>query len=132
MPDELGLIRDERGRIMPGSRLVSPGRPRTPPDAPKRLKRAVAMELTDEKLRALLATHIERGIAGSVASARLVLEYAVGKPRERVDVDVTARGALWAFIQEVRAAGDGPAPQPQVIEGAASRAPSPGDEEPGA
>lgn len=115
MPDELGLIRDARGRIMKGSTLRSPGRPRTPPDAPKRLKRAVALELTDEKLRALLAAHIERGIAGSVSSARLVLEYAVGKPRERVDVDVTARGALWQFIQEVRTARD----DPQVIEATA-------------
>lgn len=117
MPDELGLIRDARGRIMKGSTLRSPGRPRTPPDAPKRLKRAVALELTDEKLRDLLRVHIERGIAGSVSSARLVLEYAVGKPRERVDVDVdvTARGALWAFIQEVRSASV----EPQVIEATA-------------
>lgn len=129
MPDELGLIRDERGRIMKGSTLRSPGRPRTPPDAPKRLKRAVAMELTDEKLRELIKTHIDRGKAGSVASARLILEYAIGKPRERVDVDVTARGALWAFIQEVRSAGEDAAPQ--VIEGETALAPSPGDEEPG-
>jgi nucleoside phosphorylase len=82
---------------------------------PRHLKRAMLAELTDEKLRALLAAHIERGIAGSVSSARLVLEYAVGKPRERVDVDVTARGALWQFIQEVRTARD----DPQVIEATA-------------
>ena len=106
------------------------GRPRTTPDMPRHLKRAMLAELTDEKLRALLAAHIERGIAGSVASARLVLEYAVGKPREQLPAGAVARVSLWAFIQEVRAASD--EPHPQVIEGETSRAPSPGDDEPGA
>ena len=112
------VSRDAQGRLAPGSVLNPGGRVRNSPEAAKRLKRAVALELTDDKLRALLAAHIERGIAGSVASARLVLEYAVGKPRERVDVDVTARGALWAFIQEVRSVGEDAAPQ--VIEGEAA------------
>jgi hypothetical protein len=112
MPDPR---RDKQGRLLPGVSLNPAGRPRTTPDMPRHLKRAMLAELTDEKLRALLAAHIERGIAGSVSSARLVLEYAVGKPRERVDVDVTARGALWQFIQEVRTARD----DPQVIEATA-------------
>ena len=121
--------RDERGRLVAGAPSLNPlGRPRRNPEV--RLRSVFQTELTEAELRDLVRAHIERGKAGSVASARLILEYAIGKPIERLQVESTARASLWAFIQEVRAAGDGPAPQ--VIEGETSRAPSPGDDEPGA
>ena len=120
--------RDERGRLVAGAPSLNPlGRPRRNPEV--RLRSVFEEVLTRDELRELVRAHIERGKAGSVASTRLILEYAIGKPIERLQVESTARASLWAFIQEVRAAGDEPQPQPQVIEGAAPRAP---DDEPDA
>lgn len=116
MPDS---TRDSRGRFLPGAVNVSPGRPRQNPEI--KLKSVFGEVLTREELREIILTHVARAKAGSVNSARLILEYAVGKPRERLAVDVTARGALWAFIQDARAGGPvdgGPVDGATVIDGA--------------
>lgn len=121
--------RDERGRLVAGAPSLNPlGRPRRNPEV--RLRSVFEETLTRDELREIVRAHIGRAKAGSVSSARLILEYAIGKPIERLQVESTARASLWAFIQEVRSSGDEPAPQ--VIDGAAARAAAPGDEEPDA
>lgn len=74
MPTE---TRDNRGRFLPGVVNQAPGRPRRNPEV--RLRSVFDEVLTRDELREIVRAHIDRGKAGSVASARLILEYAIGK-----------------------------------------------------
>lgn len=119
MPDDtsLKIIRDAKGRILPGSPSPHPmGRPKR--EVAQRWRAAFEAECTLDELRAIVRNQVERAKAGSVQSTRLILDYTVGKPRTALDVTVTQRASLWSFILQAR---DGSAPDeeqaPEIIEG---------------
>jgi hypothetical protein len=79
--------RDESGRFLPGN----PGGPGRPPKARNlAYVDAVIRALPPEQLGALLAEMVEfaettQSWRGKLAAVRLALEYAVGKPTQRVE-----------------------------------------------
>lgn len=69
--------RDSLGRFGPGNRAAVG---RSAGEA-ARLRAIVRQAVTDADLVGLLAAMVEQARAGDVTAARLVLEYAIGRPR---------------------------------------------------
>ena len=73
--------RDSSGRFSKGNRL-SPGRPRR--DTEREYLAAFQRALSTEDLEAVTRSVFECAMAGNVAACRLLLEYSVGRPTERI------------------------------------------------
>ena len=76
--------RDARGRFTAGNR-GGPGNPHARRVA--ELKQAVLDALTPVKLQLIVERLIGLALGGDVAAARLLFQYALGKPAEAVDPD---------------------------------------------
>jgi hypothetical protein len=75
---------DANGRFVRGN-AGGPGNPFGRQVA--ELRRALLDAVTSDKLRQLVDALLERAIAGDNAAARLVLQYALGKPAQAVEPD---------------------------------------------
>lgn len=76
--------RDAGGKFRNGNR-GGPGNPYARRVA--KLRQAMLEECAEEDLRAMTRAMIERAKAGDAAAARLVFQYALGKPSKTVDPD---------------------------------------------
>jgi hypothetical protein len=79
--------RDNAGRFTSGN-AAAVGRSRPHAAQVAELRSALFVELTPERLRRVVNGLVQAAEAGQVAAARLVLEYALGKP---VEHDLLAR-----------------------------------------
>lgn len=71
--------RDANGRYLPGHKSNGGRKPR---QAEERLVRRLSERLTNGDFDKILDAIIRQAQRGDVAAARLLLEYAVGKPRQ--------------------------------------------------
>ena len=73
--------RDPGGRFKPGHGVKSPGNPRI--RHIHELREAVRLAITPERLQGVLAKMVLlAAVEGDTAAARLVLEHAIGRPRQ--------------------------------------------------
>jgi hypothetical protein len=76
--------RDSRGRFAPGN-AGGPGNPYNRRVA--HLRRILLEEVNDDALRAIIQVLLQKAQAGDLASIKLVLQYALGKPTPAPDPD---------------------------------------------
>jgi len=89
--------RDSRGRFSPGN-LIGPGRPSR--ERERENLKSFASVVTPEELAKITQAIAAKAKRGDVPAARLLLEYAVGKPTTRIE---------FTDREEYRVAGQSPA-----------------------
>jgi len=88
--------RDDRGRFAPGNSL-SPGRPSK--EREKQYLAAFDKALPANELSTVVAAVLVKAKSGSIPAARLLLEYAIGRPIQRFEFEDES---------EYRVAGENP------------------------
>ncbi len=92
--------RDERGRFVRGWR-GGPGRP--PRAVEEQYLAALREALSLDDWRAIVARAVEQAKRGDATARQFLAHYAMGKPVERADIDVSASGdRLALLLAEVR------------------------------
>jgi len=80
--------RDDKGRFTKGNTFgKSKGRPNR--DVTEKYLRVFSDTVTDEDLQEILRVVMSRAKAADMVAARIILEYAYGKPAQRVEVEST-------------------------------------------
>jgi hypothetical protein len=104
MSPDGGNGRDSRGRFAKGN-AGGPGNPFARRCAA--LRKAAVEAIGEEDLAALMRKLVQQALAGDVASARLVLLYAVGRPAEAVDPDTLDQQEYAQYEQQLGAVQTG-------------------------
>jgi hypothetical protein len=81
-PERVPAVRDERGRLMPGSRI---GLGNHGQHHRGELRRALINAETPENIRKIGQRLVELALDGDVAAARLYLEHTIGKPHQSIE-----------------------------------------------
>jgi hypothetical protein len=106
--ERVPAVRDERGRLMPGSRI---GVGNLGQHHRGELRRALITADTPENIGRIGQKLIELALGGDVAAARLYLEHTIGKPRESLELagvggTPLSLGVVMMMIREI-------APEPE-------------------
>jgi len=96
--------RKSNGQFKKGVSGNPNGRPRL--DVEQKYLNTLRRSLLQKDVREIVTVLKEKAMRGSIQAARLLLEYAIGKPTQYVDADVTSGGDKIIF--EVRYADDDP------------------------
>ncbi len=106
--DDVPIMRDEKGRVLPGSKLgkLNTGKKKTTPASLRRERRSMqkkikeeaqnlAQDLLAEKLEDVLGVVYERAMQGDVKALSLWMRHSapVAQPNNKVDTDVLAEVA---------------------------------------
>jgi hypothetical protein len=90
-PEGMPAMRDERGRVMPGSRL---GVGNLGQHHRGELRRALITAKTPEDIRRVGAKLVEEALAGNVYAAKVWLDHVLGRPLAAVEISGPNGGPL--------------------------------------
>jgi hypothetical protein len=111
-------IRDERGRLMPGSRL---GAGNLGQHHRGELRRALITAKTPENIRQVGDKLVEEALGGNVYAAKVWLDHVLGRPLQALEISGPDRGPVpWQMFQliltAVREAVPDPVAQHRIAE----------------